>query len=277
VLATLDNGDYQNALDQAEAQIATERLSLQRIDAQIEGGKASLAQAQAQKAALQAVVRGAEITQKRQTDLQARSVGTAADLDTANIALDQAKANLVGGDANIKVAEANVTLLEAQRKEAEGSVRSLEIARDKAARDLSFTVLKAPYDGIIGNRSVQEGDLVSPGQRLMALVPVRQLYIDANFKETQIQHLVPGSKVNVHVDAYSDHPIVGTVESISPASGSVFSLLPPENATGNFTKIIQRVPVRIALPQDALDSGRLRAGLSVVVDVDTRTAPDAAK
>jgi membrane fusion protein (multidrug efflux system) len=277
VLATLDNGDYQNALDQAEAQIATERLSLQRIDAQIEGGKASLAQAQAQKAALQAVVRGAEITQKRQTDLQARSVGTAADLDTANIALDQAKANLVGGDSNIKVAEANVTLLEAQRKEAEGSVRSLEIARDKAARDLSFTVLKAPYDGIIGNRSVQEGDLVSPGQRLMALVPVRQLYIDANFKETQIQHLVPGSKVNVHVDAYSDHPIVGTVESISPASGSVFSLLPPENATGNFTKIIQRVPVRIALPQDALDSGRLRAGLSVVVDVDTRTAPDAAK
>jgi membrane fusion protein (multidrug efflux system) len=107
----------------------------------------------------------------------------------------------------------------------------------------------------------------------MALVPTRQLYIDANFKETQIQHLVPGSKVNVHVDAYSDYPVVGTVESIAPASGSVFSMLPPENATGNFTKIIQRVPVRIALPQDALDSGRLRAGLSVVVDVDTRTAP----
>jgi len=275
VLATLDNGDYQNALDQAEAQIATEKLSLSRIDAQIDGAKASLAQAQAQKVSLGASVRGAEITQKRQSDLQAKSVGTAADLDTANIALDQAKANLVGGDANIKSAEANITILEAQRKEAEGSVRTLELQRDKAARDLSFTILKAPYDGVVGNRSVQEGDLVSPGQRLMALVPTRQLYIDANFKETQIQHLVPGSKVNVHVDAYDDHPIVGTVESISPASGSVFSLLPPENATGNFTKIIQRVPVRIALPQDALDTGRLRAGLSVVVDVDTRTAPDA--
>lgn len=274
VLATLDNGDYQNALDQAEAQIATERLSLGRIDAQIEGAKASLAQAQASKAALEAAVRGAEITQKRQAELAAKSVGTAADLDTANIALDQAKANLIGGDANIKSAEANITILEAQRKEAEGSVRSLEITRDKAARDLSFTVLKAPYDGIVGNRSVQEGDLVSPGQRLMALVPIHQLYIDANFKETQIQHLVPGSKVNVHVDAYDDHPIVGTVESISPASGSVFSMLPPENATGNFTKIIQRVPVRIALPEDALATGRLRAGLSVVVDVDTRTAPE---
>ncbi|WP_454851846.1 HlyD family secretion protein [Rhizobium binxianense] len=274
VLATLDNGDYQNALDQAEAQIETEKLSLSRIDAQIEGARASLSQAQASKVALEAAVRGAEITQKRQAELAAKSVGTAADLDTANIALDQAKANLVGGDANIKAAEANITILEAQRKEAEGSVRSLEITRDKAARDLSFTVLKAPYDGIVGNRSVQEGDLVSPGQRLMALVPIRQLYIDANFKETQIQHLVPGSKVNVHVDAYDDHPIVGTVESISPASGSVFSLLPPENATGNFTKIIQRVPVRIALPEDALATGRLRAGLSVVVDVDTRTAPE---
>ncbi|NKK69957.1 HlyD family efflux transporter periplasmic adaptor subunit [Rhizobium leguminosarum bv. viciae] len=273
VLATLDNGDYQNALDLAQAQIVTEQLSLQRIDAQIEGANASLVQEQAQKVALEAAVRGAEITQKRQSDLQAKSVGTAADLDNANIALDQAKANLAGGDANITAAQANITILQAQRKEAEGSVRSLEISRDKAARDLSFTVLKAPYDGIVGNRSVQEGDLVSPGQRLMALVPVRQLYIDANFKETQIQHLVPGSKVNVQVDAYSDHPIVGTVESISPASGSVFSLLPPENATGNFTKVIQRVPVRIALPQDALDSGRLRAGLSVVVDVDTRTAP----
>ena len=273
VLATLDNGDYQNALDQANAQIATEQLSLSRIDAQIEGAKASLAQAQAQKTALEATVRGAEIKQKRQSDLQAKSVGTTADLDDANTALDQAKANLAGGDANIVAAQANIAILKAQRKEAEGSVRTLEIQRDKAARDLSFTVLKAPYDGVVGNRSVQEGDLVSPGQRLMALVPTRQLYIDANFKETQIQHLVPGSKVNVHVDAYSDYPVVGTVESISPASGSVFSMLPPENATGNFTKIIQRVPVRIALPQDALDSGRLRAGLSVVVDVDTRTAP----
>jgi membrane fusion protein (multidrug efflux system) len=273
VLAILDNGDYQNALDQANAQIATEQLSLSRIDAQIEGAKASLVQAQAQKTALEATVRGAEIKQKRQSDLQAKSVGTTADLDDANTALDQAKANLAGGDANIVAAQANIAILEAQRKEAEGSVRTLEIQRDKAARDLSFTVLRAPYDGVVGNRSVQEGDLVSPGQRLMALVPTRQLYIDANFKETQIQHLVPGSKVNIQVDAYSDYPIVGTVESISPASGSVFSMLPPENATGNFTKIIQRVPVRIALPQDALDSGRLRAGLSVVVDVDTRTAP----
>ncbi|WP_283196129.1 HlyD family secretion protein [Rhizobium sp. AN80A] len=277
ILATLDDGDYKLALEQAQASLDTEKLSLQRIDAQIAGGEASLDQAKAQKVALDATLRGAQITQTRASELQAKSVGTTASLDTANIALDQARANLVGGNAAIASAEANVTLLHAQRREAEGTIRQLELARDKAARDLSFTVLKAPYDGVVGNRSVQEGDLVSPGQRLMALVPIRELYIDANFKETQIQQLVPGSKVDVRVDAYGDDPIVGTVESISPASGSVFSLLPPENATGNFTKIIQRVPVRIALPQEALDTGRLRAGLSVVVDVDTRTAPDAAK
>ncbi|CAN7412596.1 HlyD family secretion protein [Rhizobium rhizogenes] len=274
VLATLDDGDYKLALEQAQSSLVTEQLSLHTIDAQIAAGQATLAQSQAQKVALQATVRGAQITQTRAAELQAKSVGTTASLDSANIALDQAKANLVGGDAAIASAQANINLLQAQRTQAESTIKGLEAARDKAARDLSFTVLKAPYDGVVGNRSVQEGDLVSPGQKLMAIVPTRQLYIDANFKETQIQHLVPGSKVNVHVDAYSNHPIVGTVESISPASGSVFSLLPPENATGNFTKIIQRVPVRIALPQDALDSGRLRAGLSVVVDVDTRTAPD---
>ena len=277
VLLTLDAGDYQNALDQAQAQIDTEQLALKTIDAQIVGGEATLAQAQAQKVALQATVRGAQITQTRAVQLESKSAGTAANVDSANIALDQANANLVAGDANIASAQANIALLQAQRRQAEGTVRTLELARDKAARDLSFTVLKAPYDGVIGNRSVQEGDYVSSNTRLMSIVPTRKLYIDANFKETQLQHVVPGSKVEVHVDAYSDEPIVGTVESISPASGSVFSLLPPENATGNFTKVIQRVPVRIALPQDALDSGRLRAGLSVVVDVDTRTAPQSNK
>ena len=276
-LVTLDDGDYRIAAEQAEAKIATQKLALSRFDAQIAGAKASLAQTEAQKKALEATVRGAELAQKRASDLQSKAVGTVASLDNADVALDQARANLAGADANIAAANASITVLEAQRTEAESEIRSLELVRDKANRDLGFTVLKAPYDGIVGNVAVQVGDLVSAGQRLAALVPVDQLYIDANFKETQIAHLVPGSKVKVHVDAYEDHAIEGTVASISPASGSVFSLLPAENATGNFTKVIQRVPVRITLPADVLAEGHLRAGLSVVVDVDTRTAPDATK
>ncbi|MFQ6160586.1 HlyD family secretion protein [Sinorhizobium meliloti] len=276
-LVTLDDGDYRIAAEQAEAQIATQKLALDRFDAQIAGAKASLTQTEAQKKALEATVRGAELAQKRASELQSKSFGTDASLDSAQVALDQARANLAGAEANIAAAKSNITVLEAQRMEAESTIRSLELTRDKANRDLAFTVLKAPYDGVIGNVAVQVGDLVSAGQRLAALVPTDELYIDANFKETQIAHLVPGSKVQIHVDAYEDHPIEGTVASISPASGSVFSLLPAENATGNFTKVIQRVPVRITLPADVLAEGHLRAGLSVVVDVDTRTAPEQSK
>jgi membrane fusion protein (multidrug efflux system) len=272
-LVTLDNGDYVLAKEQAEAQIVTQKLALDRIDAQIEGAKASLAQAEAQKVAYQASLSGAEVAEKRAKELNNKAVGTTASLDSATVALDQAKANLVGADANIVAARANIAVLQAQRAESESGVRTLELARDKAARDLGFTVLKAPYDGVVGNISMQVGDLVSAGRRLAALVPVKDLYIEANFKETQIAHLVPGSKVHLQVDAYEDDDILGTVQSIAPASGSVFSLLPAENATGNFTKVTQRVPVRIAIPKEALDTGKLRAGLSVVVDVDSRTAP----
>ncbi|WP_170117323.1 HlyD family secretion protein [Neorhizobium alkalisoli] len=273
-LVTLDNGDYKLALEKAEAAIESANLAIARIDAQIVGAQAALEQSKAQQGALEAAVRGAEITQKRASELAAKSVGTTADLDNAKIALEQARANLVAGQAAVASADANIGLLQAQRKEAVNTVRTQELARDQAARDLSFTVLKAPYDGVIGNLAVQTGDLVSAGKRLASLVPLTELYIEANFKETQIGHLQPGSKVRVHVDAYEDQPIVGTVESIAPASGAVFSMLPPENATGNFTKVVQRVPVRISIPKEDLVREHLRAGLSVVVDVDTRTAPD---
>jgi len=273
-MVTLDDGDYRIAFDEAQANVASAKLAVMRIDAQITGGEASLAQAQAQLGALKAAARGAEIQQKRASELAAKSVGTTADLDNAGVTLEQAKANVVAGEASVSSAEANIRLMKAQRDEATNTIRLQELAVAKARRDLDFTVLKAPYDGVVGNLAVQTGDLVSAGKRLAALVPVNELYIEANFKETQIAHLVPGSKVNVHVDAYGDTPLVGTVTSIAPGSGSVFSMLPADNATGNFTKVVQRVPVRIALPADALKEGHLRAGLSVVVDVDTRTAPE---
>ncbi|CAD7030758.1 HlyD family secretion protein [Pseudorhizobium halotolerans] len=272
-LVTLDGRDYQIALERATNAIESARLAVKRIDAQIVGAEAALKQAEAQRGALEAALRGAEITERRAGELASKSIGTAADLDNARVALDQARANLVAGEASVASAEANIGLLRAQRDEALNSIRAQELARDQAQRDLDFTVLKAPYDGVIGNLAVQTGDLVSTGKRLAALVPLTELYVEANFKETQIGNLEPGSKVRVHVDAFEEHDLVGTVTSLAPASGSVFSMLPAENATGNFTKVVQRVPVRIALPEEALAQGRLRAGLSVVVDVDTRTAP----
>ena len=272
-LITLDDGDYVIARDQALAQIDTQNLTLKRIDAQVTGAEAALAQVRAQKLSLEAAQRNAALTQTRAAELTAKAVGTQAALDQANAALDQANANLVAGDAQIASAEAAIAVLKGQRAEAEGQLKTLGLARDKAERDLGFAVLRAPYDGVVGNLSVQSGDLVSAGTRLAALVPTTALYIDANFKETQLARLAPGEKVIIKVDALEGAPITGTVESIAPASGSVFSLLPAENATGNFTKVVQRVPVRIALPADALASGKLRAGLSVTVEADTRTAP----
>lgn len=127
-----------------------------------------------------------------------------------------------------------------------------------------------PFDGVIGNRAVEAGDYVQPGQRLLSLVPLGSVYIDANFKETQIARLRPGQTVRIRVDALPGLELTGSVVSFAPASGSVFSLLPPDNATGNFTKIVQRIPVRISVPADAAKEGKLRAGMSVVVSVDTK-------
>lgn len=272
-LVTLDAGDYKIAVDEAKAAIASARLSLDRIDAQLIGAEAGLKQAEAQQEANRAEQRGAQLAQTRAKELSNRAVGSAATLDAADVALSRANAAVTAGEAGIAVARANIGLLNAQRSEVESTFRSLELALAKAERDLDFTVLKAPYDGIIGNVGVREGDLVSPGARLAALVPSNELFIEANFKETQVARIGIGAKVRILVDAYKDQDLIGTVTSISPASGSVFSMLPAENATGNFTKVVQRIPVRISIPEDKLKEGVLRAGMSVVVDVDSRTAP----
>ncbi|WP_315918343.1 HlyD family secretion protein [Mesorhizobium sp. SP-1A] len=272
-LFVVDDGDYKIAVAQAEAQIATLSRTLDRIDAQTTAARAALRQADAQKASAQAVADNAARTRDRAAQLLKTHVATQAQLDDASAAADQANAALAGADAQIAAAQANIGVLEAQKAESASTLDSLKLAKDKAERDLSFTVMRAPYDGVVGNRSVEQGDLVSPGQKLAVVVPMDKLYITANFKETQLARMVPGEKVKIWVDAIGGESFEGTVSSLSPASGAVFSLLPPENATGNFTKVVQRVPVRIDVPADVLKSGKLRAGLSVVVDVDSRTAP----
>ena len=272
-LVTLDDGDYTLARDSAQAALDADHLTVSRIDAQIEGAKAALQQAEAQLLSLKASEENAALAQKRAADLASSSFGSQATLDNANAALKQADAAVAAGEASVASANAAIAVYEAQRAEAEGQIKIAEIALAQAKRNLGFTVLTAPFDGVVGNLGVKEGDLVSAGSRLAALVPTHELYIEANFKETQLAQLAVGEKVSVTVDALGEKPIEGVVASLSPASGSVFSVLPAENATGNFTKVVQRVPVRIALPADALAEGNLRAGLSVTVAVDTRTAP----
>lgn len=272
-LITIDGTDYRIAADEAKAKIATQELTIDRIGKQIEAGRASLAQARAEEQALAATAANAKSALERTRALEEKGTVSDAALDSAQAAYDKAHASLAGADAAIKAASANIAVLQAQQQEAKGSLTSLHLAAEKADRDFSQTVLRAPYDGVVGNIAAHKGDLVSAGQRLAAVVPMNALYVNANYKETQLSGIVAGETAEIRVDAYDTHPIMGKVVSISPASGAVFSLLPANNATGNFTKVVQRVPVRIALPADALASGRLRAGLSVVVDIDRRTAP----
>ncbi|HWU61037.1 MAG TPA: HlyD family secretion protein [Ensifer sp.] len=272
-LVTLDDGDYRIALEQAKAQLATQELALKSIDAQRLVAVASKVQAEAKLRASQAALHGAQLTQDRASKLQSKDFASASSLDSANVALEQAEADVGASNAAIASAVANIAAIDAQHEQSQSTIKSLQLAIDKAERDEAFTVLRAPFDGIVGNLSVQEGDLVTQGMRLAAVVPSDALYIDANFKETQIASIHPGQTVGIHVDALGNKDIEGKVLSISPASGAVFSLLPAENATGNFTKITQRLPVRISIPKDALATHRLMAGLSVVVDVDTRTTP----
>jgi membrane fusion protein (multidrug efflux system) len=145
----------------------------------------------------------------------------------------------------------------------------LQTTLAKAERDLDFTSVRAPVEGTFSNRMVNTGDFITVGQRLGNVVPLDDVFIDANFKETQLKRIRPGQPVTISVDAYGHRKFAGIVESISPAAGSVFTLLPPDNATGNFTKIVQRLPVRIRVPKDVARQNLLRAGMSVYATVDT--------
>ncbi|MBB5073908.1 membrane fusion protein (multidrug efflux system) [Bartonella callosciuri] len=273
ILFCLDNGDYQIALKQTEARLDTQQKTLLRIDAQIIAAHSALDDAQAQKAAASAIATNAKLTLKRTTELKTNHYAPQSDVDDAKSAYEQAIANINRADAQIAAARANIQVLEAQRRETESQTKSLELTRDKAQRDLDSTIIRAPFDGIIGNLTAKTGDFVMNGQRLAALVPLHALYIEANYKETQLKNIHVGQTAYITVDAYKKDVFTGTVLSIAPATGAVFSLLPPQNATGNFTKIVQRIPVRISIPEEALKTGHIRAGMSVAVEIDTRTKP----
>src|SRR5439155_386321 len=180
------------------------------------------------------------------------------------------------GRATLAAAQAHTDVLKTQRQQADAAIAAKTAALAQAKINLAQTTLSAPIDGVVGDRTVRPGQLVQPGTRLMTVVPTQSVYLIANFKETQTGHMTPGQPVSISVDSFPGQTIVGTVDSLAPGTGAQFALLPPENATGNFTKIVQRVPVKILLdPKNPLTS-RLRPGLSVTATVDTHDRPQLA-
>ncbi len=269
LLLRIDDGDYKLAEDAAREKVATQEATIGRLREQTRAQEAAIRQAEAQIEAAQADLRRAEAGFLRTSTLASTNFSSAATLDSARADRDRAQAVLVGARAALDSARAASEVLKAQRIEAEKLRGELETALDKARRDRSFTEIRAPFAGIIGNRAAQVGALAQSGTRLLALVPLESVYVEANFKETQLANLRPGQKVSLRVDANSGRSIEGRLGSIAPATGAQFSLLPPDNATGNFTKVVQRVPVRVEIPAAIAAEGWIRPGLSVVAEVHT--------
>jgi membrane fusion protein (multidrug efflux system) len=284
LLAAIDDGDYQNAVDAARARIGTQDATIARFARQIDAQGAIIAQADAQVASAAAQAKSAAADVERaaleydrsyklaQTNFgsQQRLEQATADRDRTVANLAAAKASQASAAAAFEGAKANLDVLKAQKDEAARQRSELVTALAMANRNLSFTRVLAPFDGAVGNKAAEVGELVQPGTRLMALVPLNDSYVDANFKETQLGEIKPGQTADVAIDALDGKVVEGVVTSISPASGAQFSLLPPDNATGNFTKVVQRVAVRITFPEEVLKEVPLRSGLSVVATVHTR-------
>ncbi len=272
VIFRIDDGDYRIAVDAARTRIATQQATIDRIGRQVIALESAAEQAQAQVASAEAALKRAGLDFDRQQALSTKGFASRATFEVSEAGRDQGAAAVKAAQAAFGAARDNVEVAKSQQAEARAQLAELQTSLAKAERDLDFTSVRAPVDGTFSNRLVSIGDFVVMGQRLGNVVPLNDVYIDANFKETQLKRIRPGQPVTISVDAYGHRKFAGFVDSISPAAGSVFTLLPPDNATGNFTKIVQRLPVRIRVPKDVAKQNLLRAGMSVYATVNTTNA-----
>src|SRR5258708_24465001 len=269
VMFRIDDGDYRIAVDAARSKIATQQATIDRIGRQVTAQESAVEQAKAQLASADAALKGGGLDFERQQALSTKGFASRATFEVSEAGRDQGMAAVKSAQAAYDAARDNVEVTKAQQAEARAQLAELRTSLAKAERDLEFTSVRAPVDGTFSNRLVNTGDFIVVGQRLGNVVPLNDVFIDANFKETQLKRIRPGQPVTISVDAYGHRKFAGVVDSISPAAGSVFTLLPPDNATGNFTKIVQGVPVRVKVPKDVGRQNLVRAGMSVYATVDT--------
>jgi membrane fusion protein (multidrug efflux system) len=269
VIFRIDDGDYKIAVDAARTKIATQEATIDRIGRQVTAQISAVEQAQANLVSAQAGQKRADLDYDRQQTLSNKGFASRATFEQSEAGRDQGLAAVKAAQAAFDAARDNVEVTKAQQAEAQAQLAELKTSLAKAERDLDFTFVRAPVDGTFSNRLVNTGDFITMGQRLGNVVPLDDVFIDANYKETQLKRIRPGQPVTISVDAYGHRKFAGFVDSIAPAAGSVFTLLPPDNATGNFTKIVQRLPVRIRVPKEVARENLLRAGMSVYASVDT--------
>src|SRR4051794_782840 len=269
VLARIDDRDFKVALDQAKADVAAARATITSKQAQLEVQRAVINAAKATIDVDQAALTFAAQENKRYTDLATTGFGSVQNAQQAQSRNGGAQAALARDTANLTSSQKQLDLLKAEIVQAEASLGRAQAIRSQAELNLGYTTITAPIDGVVGNRTLRVGQFVQAGTQLMSLVPASGAYVIANYKETQLTEVHEGQAVDITVDMFPGQIVHGHVDSIAPASGQEFALLPPDNATGNFTKVVQRIPVKIALDANSSIVG-LRPGMSVIPTIETR-------
>jgi membrane fusion protein (multidrug efflux system) len=273
-LVRLDTRQYQASVDEAQATVDAREADLQHAEADLREQHAKVAQAQAEEQVARVALKRADDNVRRYAPLTATGAETAERLADFTSTRDEARATLASNAAAVRSAEAQIAATAAQIAQSRAQVEAARASLQQKQLDLRDTTIYSAIAGRIGDRTVRVGQFVQPGTRLLTVVPVQQLYLEANFKETQVGRMRVGQPATLHVDALGSVELHGVVDSFAPGTGAEFALLPPENATGNFTKIVQRVPVRIRLEAGPETQSVLLPGLSVTVDVDTGSARD---
>ncbi len=269
-LVRIDLRNYKALLTQQDATVDARTADIQAAEMQLTQQQAAVESARAQLVGAEANARFARDEADRYKGLRDAGVETDERYAQAVNQRNQNAAAVLGAVANVKVAERQLETMRSQINQSRAQLEGARAASNTARLNLDDTIVRASIDGRIGDKTVQVGQFVQPGTRLMAVVPVQSIYLVANYKETQVRRMKVGQRAVVKVDALGDADIPGVIESFAPGTGAQFALLPPENATGNFTKIVQRVPVRIRLTPSREVAARLMPGLSVSVSIDTR-------
>jgi membrane fusion protein (multidrug efflux system) len=269
VLARIDDRDLRTAFDQAGSDVAAATATVQNFEARINLQGAEIAQAQAAIDSTKAKLQFAAADAARYQALVTTGAGTLQRTQQTGAARDETAAQLRHDEAALLAAQRQIPVLTTLRDQAQAQLGHASAVAHQAELNLSYATITAPVDGTVGARSLRIGQYVAPGTQLMAVVPLHAAYVVANYKETQLARVRTGQPVSITVDGLSGQTVQGHVDSVSPASGLEFTLLPPDNATGNFTKIVQRIPVRISIDNTSA-AGQLRAGMSVEPSIDTR-------
>jgi membrane fusion protein (multidrug efflux system) len=272
VLARVDERDFRVALDQAKSDVAAANAAIASKQAQLEVQQTVIDAAKATVDVDKATLTFAAQENKRYTDLASSGYGSVQNAQQAQSHIAGAQAAFQRDTANLASALKQVDLLKAEIAQAKAALARASATQSQAELNLGYTTIVAPIDGIVGNRSLRIGQFVQAGTQLMSVVPVSGAYVVANFKETQLTAVREGQPVEIAVDMFPGQVVHGHVDSIAPASGQEFALLPPDNATGNFTKVVQRIPVKIALNRDSNALIELRPGMSVVPTIETHTS-----